>query len=588
MGAEVHAYAQRYPATFRVDLSDDASEPVIMDQSTATAEPLVSNSPERNHVLYEAYRGVCREYGPHILLSDPARSNSFVYRSEREYLARYDERFCWRLHFYRGEPVDGSDRLNAVGYGGVLFVRPWTVHCGEAERLEEEPHRISPAICEGYLRPPEELLLSPNYSRCFGNYARPYSVLPFECLPLVAGRYGAVCAQNTLSAAMIIAELDLVLSPYEVSVTALALGHPLAAGSPERGLSIEECGEVIRKGGGGHWHRDSCPTQDASEAALGPASLADTVCRYLFMGIPVLYPVDYATLYEAYPADGAPDTKEHGEQHMVLIHSMTRPHAPGVGQPSRFVYADYSALHHTGGLFRQCSAEHLYRSRLKADADPGRPALLGACARRDRLPIEVERVLRLSAIAQLIGDGSHGGAAALPGAAPVPNELGPGDLVVAVRDVAQLPGYLLQRVLPHVYADPVRHSEATLREFARQCEGRARGRARPVWIAEVRLPRGGVEGVALWQSLEGDSYGPIARFSTQAGAIVLLDESGKPCSCAYTGASFATAAPVRPSLPAVAGSVPTSLPPPPAAERDRAGERTGDTGEPDPDPGGAR
>ena len=393
-------------------------------------------------ILIQAYRGLKKRYGISIVFSQPELSTSFVYRSEREYLESYSERFAWRVHAYECA-FEGGDVI-PVRYAGVLFVRPQSVYYSECSvDFEEEDalqhdEEMAPAICEGYLRPPKSLAQSPFYSCCLKNYARPYNILPFDSIPFMASIFGASCGHSALATAILMSVENPVFSPYELAVGTAQIRNNATTGYfvDSDGLTLNEMKKLMD-----HY----CPSRGyVGNLEIGePDSVkkfADNISSYLYQGIPVLLPVDHDVLYDYKKSDldtptCMPVNEDHDKQkrHMILIHGIVKPGPRDNNIPS-FVYSDSTDLHDTGDIFHRATSQRLLSSTISTEPNVDKRGKFsyGVCFPKGLQVTEGE---------------------ALHFAKKVDKDIDK----LTLRSISQLRGYLFHKVFPEIYRSPHRH-----------------------------------------------------------------------------------------------------------------------------------
>jgi len=442
--SDFEIYATKYPIVCHVEKKETSGYSV----EAYPGQPYIPRpKTEPYRILIEAYRGVCKMFGERVYFSEPRLSTSFVYRSEREFLESYDERFAWRVHFYESTNHNGS---HAPGrYGGVLFLRPWNIHCGESRnpaKAKTHSDEVAPAICEGYLHPPQQIKLSPYFSGCFRDYGQRYGLAPFPSIPFVCAQHGGACGHSVLASALLMSQVDVTLSPYEIAVASARYAKKAAVENygdyTIEGLTLDLGKEIVCKTCHGNFHIETFTINDRKNGFIEKAdeqTFAEMICSYLYQGIPVLYPVDYSMLYSEIKDENlkAPLRRTAAHCfHMILVHSVLRAPGPAYSGLPIFVFSDSMNLHEKGSVFHQASARRLLASRLRGGQsrrsreDNFSPtyteAPFGAC---------VPRCLKLDySSAQVKLRQCHR---------------------LALRDRTQIEGYLLQRVFPNVYSDPL-------------------------------------------------------------------------------------------------------------------------------------
>ncbi|MBI2424259.1 MAG: hypothetical protein HYV27_15615 [Candidatus Hydrogenedentes bacterium] len=374
---------------------------------------LQAGDEEVSRVLLESFRAMANCFGDFLFFSEPEIGNSFVYSHEREYLSDTEQRWAWRVHFFQSAIVDGE--YQAERYAGFLFVRPWAVHMEYATIPEfSEKHAFGhPAVCEGYVRPPVSMNLSPFYSQCMNYYAKPYGVRPFVGLPFFSSSFGSACGHNVLATAILMSGLAPIYSPYELAVLEAHLtvdapnpskrefnwGLEKVASTP---INLYEIGAMNPKRmedlvktycNGRVLVEHIAPKSTAANDYDDEAEYVEQLASYIYQGMPVLFPVDRERLYSD-KDDGelladmtaTPGPTKPENQHMVLIHGMARSNRgsaegtadaeeklPHFAPPSPyFVFSDSTDLHRNGDLFHRTTMKRLWASRMIIEADEGR------------------------------------------------------------------------------------------------------------------------------------------------------------------------------------------------------------------------
>lgn len=139
-------YSEAYPPEYVVERSGAEFTVTVYPREGAGATVLGRWDEER-HVLVEAYRGMRNCFGDVLFFSRPRRAVSFVFRSEREFLQRYDERFAWAVHFYQCAVGAGEKRPER--YAGLLFLGHGMFTC---RKLSRSLPMLMRGSTEGWLR----------------------------------------------------------------------------------------------------------------------------------------------------------------------------------------------------------------------------------------------------------------------------------------------------------------------------------------------------------------------------------------------------------------------------------------------------
>jgi len=395
LDSEELRFSNANPPEFVVHVDDPTA---LKDSDVQTPDKDAVADFEGRWEIVEAYRAMYRSYGTALLFSKPRLSHSLVYRSEREFHEKYDNRFCWLLHFYEAYWCEETKTYESKRYAGMLFVKPKEVHIEslreEGKEKKAEDHlEVQPAVCEGYLRPPEGLSLSPHVLHCIGDYAHPYGELPFQGIPFTSTRWGSGCGFNALAPAIMMNKYGVTFSPFELAVLAAEKSHDSKPGTPDsdlHGLCPQEISKLktnminhlVNEYCGGHAKNTGYKSGHGAQSITAPHQLrafSKYLMSYLYQGIPIVMSVDSAKLYPEEDqdsripevpagesaADGAveeneqPESTDESTAHFVLIHGMV---LMGDDIPE-VIISDSTDLHKTGNVFLQVSCEQLLECR---------------------------------------------------------------------------------------------------------------------------------------------------------------------------------------------------------------------------------
>lgn len=377
---------------------------------------------EIHRVLIEAFRCLREQYGETLVLSDPVRAASFIYRSESAlHFPHWDERFPWRVHFYQVACKKDADtyELAPERYGGFVCVRPWQVHlkaaaAGGKKELALKHTGVSPAVCEGYLRLRVSQKLSPTETQIARNYSAPYAVDAFDSIPFFSPEIKKSCGYIALAAALTIAGNRHHYSPYE-----LAAVHASIKTNPNRNHTRQErlydneeatfigklplkpievraiienldcpnvrgVAEAVDDVPPITLHHDLADSLTQTDWRQGGnefwESFSNLLNNYIYQGLPVLFSVDINKLYSDKTDDALHDEltrkvpTEQSACHLVLIHSLIRGTDKLQQDKSRTIYvvSDTRNLHSTGSVFLKMTAKRLWAAAARPEAPAGK------------------------------------------------------------------------------------------------------------------------------------------------------------------------------------------------------------------------
>ncbi|MCX7049707.1 MAG: hypothetical protein NTX50_30010 [Candidatus Sumerlaeota bacterium] len=461
-------YQTKFPPVFYVEAKCGASAcPQKSDDYYISGYPTADNDPKdwTKDILIEAYRGMRNMYGNRLYFSMPQRSTSFVYRSEREFLESYSERFAWCLHFY--ESTHKTGHFAPGRYSGILFLRPWNIHCHESrepEKAKDHSCDSSPSICEGYLLPPHYIKLSPYFSSCSHHYASRYYSLPFSAIPFASAQHGGACGHSVLFAALLMSNSKVTLSPYEIAVASASfsnISHQQGGYRPITGLRLKDAKAIVENICHGKARFLIYSIRDKETGNISEEderAFIDMVSAYLYQGIPVIYAVDYSYLYpdETAQARMPPIPGEKSDEknsHMILIHGIARTKSPN--KLPILIFADSMNLHTKGNIFHQASARRMIAARYRGCSDEQKAKANGLQSRDEMgaRALYLECVMLACVPECLVLDSSQ-----------CLNKDQILQKKAHLRAKAQLEGYLLSKIFPDIYEDTVRCYEK-IQEF---------------------------------------------------------------------------------------------------------------------------